>query len=233
MAINRPRNTVSLLLCLAALLLVLLTRGLEWFAVRAQDAAKPPEAKKEAVDEKSIRALITQLGDNSFAKRESAQKRLASIGTPALVLLQKAAKEATDAEVRTRAEQLVDSIQQQLFAVTLTIKGHTGWASRIAVAPDGKHFVSCGTDGVRLWDTGTGKEVLTYVADDNNYWSVANGMNLSRFLFSCQGFTKFWTRLFHERVFLEAPFEYTWLKAIGAQRIYDKGCEVRARFAIA
>ena len=55
------------------------------------------------MDEKTLRALITQLGDASFDKREAANKRLADIGAPALLLLKKTAKESDDAEVRERA----------------------------------------------------------------------------------------------------------------------------------
>jgi hypothetical protein len=47
-----------------------------------------PQSKKDAVDETTVRALIKQLGDESFEKREAADKRLVAIGEPALDQLQ-------------------------------------------------------------------------------------------------------------------------------------------------
>jgi hypothetical protein len=76
-----------------------------------QDEAAP-EAKKVAVDEKTIRALIVDLGNESFEKREAAQKRLAGVGGPAIKLLNKAAKESTDQEVRDRVTELSYLIQE-------------------------------------------------------------------------------------------------------------------------
>jgi enterochelin esterase-like enzyme len=68
--------------------------------------------KQDAADEKKIRALVAQLGDESFEKREAAQMRLAAIGLPALEILKKVAVESKDAEVRERATQLVQVIQE-------------------------------------------------------------------------------------------------------------------------
>ena len=45
-------------------------------------------------------------------KRQAADKRLASLGQPALALLRKAAMEHTDAEVRERATRLVREISR-------------------------------------------------------------------------------------------------------------------------
>jgi hypothetical protein len=72
--------------------------------------AKDPD--KNTVDENAIRALIAQLSDDAFVKREAAHKRLAEIGGPALELLKKAAKESPDAETRERATQLIELIQE-------------------------------------------------------------------------------------------------------------------------
>src|SRR5207302_10068817 len=76
-------------------------------AAQSGGGQQGPEAKsiKDAVDDKTIRALIAELGDESFVKREAAQKRLSAIGAAALPLLQTAAKESADAEVRERVEQ--------------------------------------------------------------------------------------------------------------------------------
>ncbi len=70
------------------------------------------EKKGGAADENTIRALITELSNDSFDKREAAQKSLAEVGRPALPLLRKAMAETKDAEVRERATKLVEDIQE-------------------------------------------------------------------------------------------------------------------------
>jgi hypothetical protein len=72
----------------------------------------PAEAKKIATDAKTISALIQQLGDESFEKRDLASTRLAAIGAPALSLLEKAAEDGPDLETRTRAVGLIRLIRQ-------------------------------------------------------------------------------------------------------------------------
>ena len=100
-----------------------------------QQAPKPVEAKKDATDEKAIRALIDQLGDNSFDKREAAAKRLTAIGEAALGLLEKAAKEGADLEMRSRAGQLVQAISKGMFVQVRQMAGvHNGLAYPLAHA---------------------------------------------------------------------------------------------------
>ncbi len=70
------------------------------------------EKKDNAVDEKTIRSLIVQLSDDSFEKREAAQKSLADIGLLALPFVQKALKESKDAEVLERARYLLEDMQK-------------------------------------------------------------------------------------------------------------------------
>ncbi|HWY86352.1 MAG TPA: DUF1583 domain-containing protein [Gemmataceae bacterium] len=86
----------------AVVILTILWAASLAFAGAGQKDA-PPKSKKDAIDEKAVRALIAELGDDSFDKREAAQKRLADIGEPARPLVQKAAKESADLEVRERA----------------------------------------------------------------------------------------------------------------------------------
>jgi Domain of Unknown Function (DUF1080) len=57
-----------------------------------------------------IAALIKQLGDDEFARREAASKELETIGQPALDALGKAAANNPDLEVRSRAGDLVTRI---------------------------------------------------------------------------------------------------------------------------
>src|SRR4051794_20780859 len=102
-----------------------------WSARAAQDGAKAP-AKKDVVDQKAIRALIAELGDDSFETRVAAQKRLADIGMPALELLQKAVEESPDLEVRERAAQVLQGLEQLLFRAALKDKA---WGD--SLDPDG------------------------------------------------------------------------------------------------
>jgi len=61
-----------------------------------------------------IQRLIQQLGDYSFAKREAASKELQSIGEPALDALRKAAAATDDAEVRGRAERIIEAVMRSI-----------------------------------------------------------------------------------------------------------------------
>jgi regulation of enolase protein 1 (concanavalin A-like superfamily) len=89
-----------------------------WF-VADSARAQAPEAKKSPADEKAIRALIMQLADEAYEKREAGQKRLAEIGEPALAALRKALGESRDAELRLRAQKVIEEIEQRVFLVAL------------------------------------------------------------------------------------------------------------------
>ncbi len=137
---------------------LLLVASLTWQqAAPAQGAA--PQAPQEVVDEKLIGALITQLGDDAFDKREDASRRLAAIGEPALPLLKKAAAESSDAEVRDQAGQLAANIESLLSPFIWTVKGHRNIVNSIAACPNGKQFVSSAGDSIFLWDAATGKMI--------------------------------------------------------------------------
>src|SRR5262245_17481317 len=128
-----------------------------------------------------IARLIRQLGADEFAERESASKRLEEIGVPALEALQEAAKKNADLEVRARASRLVKIIERFLFHEVRRFEGHNGtdpiwgqWITRLAVSPDGRHLVSCGGDGLRLWDTASGKMLLFFGKECQRcYWAAA------------------------------------------------------------
>jgi len=79
-------------------------------ALNSRAADLPPlTADDEPLDEKQkahIRALVTQLGDNAWTKRNAASESLERIGSPALPFLQEAL-EHSDEEIRTRAADLV------------------------------------------------------------------------------------------------------------------------------
>jgi len=128
-----------------------------------------------------IARLIRQLGADEFAEREAASKRLEEIGKPALAALQEAAKKDADLEVRARAARLVKIIHRSLFHEVRRFEGHNGtnpiwglWITRLALSPDGRRLVSCGGDGLRLWDTASGKMLLLFGKECQRcYWAAA------------------------------------------------------------
>src|SRR5205814_1170106 len=107
-------------------------------------------------------ALIADLGDDSFEKRESAQKKLHAIGEPALELLKKAARDNADAEVREHAAALITSINASFFVEVRRFEGgenrrpdYTAWCARLVVTPDGKRVIASGHGWLRCWDLET------------------------------------------------------------------------------
>jgi hypothetical protein len=70
-------------------------------------ARTPSESRRQ-----QAAALIRELGDDSFATREEATKKLIRLGTPALPEL-KTAQKHPDLEVRRRVERCMTSIQSQ------------------------------------------------------------------------------------------------------------------------
>jgi hypothetical protein len=63
-----------------------------------------------AAESDRVAALIKQLGDDRFAKREAASKELEDIGEPALAALRKAATSRDDLEIRRRVERIIQTI---------------------------------------------------------------------------------------------------------------------------
>ncbi|HWY85737.1 MAG TPA: hypothetical protein VNX28_03380 [Gemmataceae bacterium] len=153
-------------------------------AAQGQDGAGAPQAKKGVVDEKAIGALIAQLGDESFEKRQQADKELAGVGRPALPLLRKAAKESADAEVRERAESLIQQINKRPGPGAVYPEAGV---FDIAVSKNGQTFaVACGDNAVRIYDWKTNAVRQTLRGHTTRVWSVAfspDGLKLA----SCSG----------------------------------------------
>lgn len=89
-------------------------------AMNAHAGDKPHDLPNEdaipelsAVDKQKAAALIAALGADEFEKRESAQKDLAAIGAGAIPLLKSAAETADDAEVKSRAANLLAQLEKQ------------------------------------------------------------------------------------------------------------------------
>jgi WD40 repeat protein len=112
-------------------------------------------------DGDEIARLVKQLGDDDFARREDASKRLIEIGQPALDALHKATA-CSDAEVRRRAEEAVAAIEGRLDGgdVVLELPKDT-ILSFAAPTPDGEHIITAAieNDGViRRWNAVSKKE---------------------------------------------------------------------------
>ncbi len=69
-----------------------------------------PEPSTTAAKPERVAALIKQLGDKAFAKREATRKKLEDIGAPALAALRKAATSGDDLEIRRRSERIILAI---------------------------------------------------------------------------------------------------------------------------
>jgi WD40 repeat protein len=112
-----------------------------------------------APDADEMARLVKQLGDDDFARREAASKRLIEIGELALDALRNAA-ESDDAEVRRRAGEIVAGIENRLYGEQLRLTGHTNSVTGVVVSADGNRLLTCSTDQtLRLWDAATGKQL--------------------------------------------------------------------------
>lgn len=131
-----------------------------------QTPAPVPNSKNGKVARAVIVALIKELGDDSYAKREAASKRLAEIGEPALALLQKAALNSPDAEARLRAKAIARLITGAFFQEERRYEGHSQdpgqRATRVVVTSDGRFAVSAGAGKLRYWDVASGKLLLAF-----------------------------------------------------------------------
>jgi WD40 repeat protein len=135
-----------------------------------------PETKDENTT--MVRALIAQLGDNSYEKRQAAQRRLADIGEPALTALEQAAKDDSDIEIRSRANELLRIIYKSFLHEVRRYEGHAQEpqrkATRVVVTPDGRFAVTSGSAMLRYWDIEGGKQLLAFgpIARPS-YWALA------------------------------------------------------------
>jgi len=143
----------------------------------AQENAKTPESKETKVDEKSIRALIGKLGDAEFDVRETAHKRLAALGEPALVVLQKAAKEKLEPEVRERVGRLILTITSSFFVEVRRFDRPQGFIERMAATPDGRKVVAIGLRSLDCLNVADGKEAATFEWPESAGFSWAFGMS--------------------------------------------------------
>jgi len=152
--------------------------------ILADENTTNPETKKPGTDEKTIRSLIVQLGDDDFRVREAAQKRLTDIGYPVLPLLHKAAKVGEDLEVLERVQLISQAIGSTLireirrFERARAEQGNNNWSTRLAMTPDGRRVVGVRFGSLRCWNIDDGKESVIFDWPDSQTSSW--GLCLSR-----------------------------------------------------
>jgi uncharacterized protein (TIGR03067 family) len=105
------------------------------FVVGAEAAHAEPG---QGTNRQRIAALIRQLGDDDFEKREAASEELDAIGEPALDALRKATSD-DDAEIRRRAEKIVGAITGRIRAAVTKkeLEKLQGTWSRVSYEKDG------------------------------------------------------------------------------------------------
>lgn len=105
-----------------------------------------------------VSAIIADLGDRNFSKRERAMQALEMIGEPALVALRETAARHPSLEVRRRATTLVGRIEDKIYGELDRLIDHpAGHKMQLKLSRDGKTLlVSCYHD-VFVWDLATRK----------------------------------------------------------------------------
>lgn len=98
-----------------------------------------------------INRLIAQLAAGKLADRDAAAKMLQAIGEPALAKLYDAANSNPDPEIRKRSSAIHEAINRMLFNELKSFPMHRTWTTRLIVSSDGKHVLSNGQDGPRIW----------------------------------------------------------------------------------
>jgi WD40 repeat protein len=187
MLIFKKRPALAFFLLLAPLLLC----NSRLSPAHGQEAGATPQAKQE-IDEKTIRALIAELGDDSFAKREEAEKKLIAVGKPAMALLKKAAAETMDAEVRERTRHALKVIR--------ALPGPGLWFPEanvfdIAFSKDGQSMaVGCADGALRIYDGKTNALRQTLTGHSATVYSVVYSPD-GKTLASCAGI---WSSVFNK-----------------------------------
>lgn len=148
--------------------------GLAAFSPADEPPRKEARGEDKKTSQEQIKRLVTQLGDDDFAKRVRAKKQLQTVGEPALDALRKAADSSRDAEVRKAAKELVEAIERKSSGLLHVFGGHGNRVNGVAISSDGKRAVSASWDGsLRYWDLEKREVIRTIHGHRNAIMSVA------------------------------------------------------------
>jgi WD40 repeat protein len=148
----------------------------------AKDKENKPEKTKTPADAEDLDKLIAQLGADTFQEREEAVRRLIAVGPSALGPLRRIADDKrADPDLRLRAARAAFAIATVKIDLVRRLGEHKGqpnkpnscWATRVAVAPDGKHAVTAGMDALRYWDLANNRPIRVFGENKQGYWSVS------------------------------------------------------------
>jgi WD40 repeat protein len=116
-----------------------------------------PPREPSRSERQRIQALLAQLDDDGYERREAATKELRALGIVAEPALARAMKESASVEVRIRCRRLRDEL---LARPRAKLAGNTGDVEGLAFSPDGQLLAAGGTGGVVcLWRLRDQKEL--------------------------------------------------------------------------
>ncbi len=127
------------------------------FCMADEPPSKEPPKELKKVSKEEIDLLVKQLGDDQFAKRAQARKKIEAIGEPALAILKETSEKTTDAEIQSALKAIIEVIENKLNGM-LRVFGHNGRVNGVAISPDGKRGVSaCWDKALRCWNLENGE----------------------------------------------------------------------------
>src|SRR5262245_29430935 len=135
-------------------------------------------------DGDEVPKLIKQLGSDTFAEREAASRKLEALGEKVWYTLRRAAEETTDPEVRRRAGELAEAIEQQHYKEVLRLEGHEAQINQMVVSTDVKRIVTSSLDeSVRAWDV-PAQQARRIETKGTSIWGLAITSDGKRFFTS-------------------------------------------------
>lgn len=150
----------------------------------AEPAPPPrPAGAGETAGPARIIALVEQLGDPDFARREAADEELNAAGVSAWYRLHRAAATHPNPEVTTRARRLAQAIARREFGEVRRFRHHCKEIMCVLFIPDGRQAVTAG-GGVITFDLETGREVSRTMMRDYSRDGLALTRDGRRFLTS-------------------------------------------------
>jgi WD40 repeat protein len=152
----------------------LLLLGLTALTAADEPANKGQSKEAKKASDEEINRLVKDLGDDDFAKRSGARKRLEEIGAPALAILKKTAESADDVEVRSAAKGIIEALEKKNNGLVRTFEGHGERVNGVAIRSDGKRALSACWDGaLRYWNLENGDMIKKLTGHNGLINSVA------------------------------------------------------------